>query len=216
MTDYMTGWILLMGVMMVALASPGPDFVMAVRSSILYSRRIGIWTSVGFALGVAVHVTYTLMGLAAVISHSVFAFSLIKYAGAAYLIYIGIKSLHSSGFSQGETLGEGYAAPTFSAMTALRMGFLTNLLNPKAAVFFLAIFSQFVHETTPTWVQVIYAVSCVLLTLIWFSGVAVILTQAPVRAAFLSVSKWIDRICGGALIALGLKLAFTRTASVVS
>jgi len=88
MEGIFTNWILLAGIFTMALASPGPDFVIAVRNSITFSRTAGILTAIGFAVGVGVHVTYTLFGLAAIIAQSVFLFNLIKYIGAAYLIYI--------------------------------------------------------------------------------------------------------------------------------
>src|SRR5688572_30327984 len=97
--DYLLNWILLVGVFGVALASPGPDFVMAIRNSLMYSRRTGIVTSFGFALGNLIHSTYTLAGIAAVIAQSVMLFNIMKYAGAAYLFYMGYKCLRSKGFS---------------------------------------------------------------------------------------------------------------------
>jgi threonine/homoserine/homoserine lactone efflux protein len=78
--------------------SPGPDFVVAVRNAVLYSRATGLMTALGFAAGVAIHVGYTLAGLAALIAHSVILFSIMKYAGAAYLLYMGYKALKSKGF----------------------------------------------------------------------------------------------------------------------
>jgi threonine/homoserine/homoserine lactone efflux protein len=89
-------------------------------------------------------------------------------------------------------------------------GFLTNVLNPKATLFFLAIFSQFITPQTSWWVQGGYALTCIIMTGLWFSLVAMVLTHAPVRQFFLSFSKWIDRVCGGLFILLGLKLAFTK------
>ncbi len=215
MSEVMMNWVLLCGVFTVALISPGPDFVMAVKNSILYSRRVGVLTAIGFALGVVVHMVYTLAGLATLMLHVPVIFEVVKYAGAAYLIYVGIKSLRSTGFSESHiSEGNGGAQETktmfMPGSSALWSGFLTNVLNPKATLFFLAIFSQFITPQTSWWVQGGYALTCVVMTALWFSLVAVVLTHAPVRQFFLSFSKWIDRVCGGLFILLGLKLAFTK------
>lgn len=210
--DFWLNWLLLVTVFSFAVVSPGPDFVIAVRNSVLHSRKIGVLTAVGIALGVCVHIFYTMIGIAALISQSVILFSIIKYAGAAYLIYIGFKSLTSKGHEN----GDGIKMPTLkplSALQALQNGFLTNLLNPKATMFFLAVFSQFITPETTAAVQVTYGLTCVIMTCLWFSLVAVVLTDKRIKAMFLNISKWIDRISGGILIALGVRLAMVRSAS---
>lgn len=215
MQDFLTNWALLAGVILLALASPGPDFVMAVRNAMLHSRRAGLWTAAGFALGVGVHITYTLAGLATVIAHSIVLFNVIKYAGATYLVYVGIKSLLSTGFTSDIRLSREDVC-SLSDYRALRAGFLTNLLNPKATIFFMAVFSQFISETTPFQIQMIYAATCVGMTFFWFSGVTLFLTQPGIRAVFLSSSRWIDRVCGGFLVALGIKLALSKGSALTS
>lgn len=95
--SFVVNWFILVGVFFMALLSPGPDFVMAVRQSVMHGRRAGIVTAIGFALGVAVHVTYCLLGIAALISQSIVVFSVLKYLGAAYLLYVGIGALRSRG-----------------------------------------------------------------------------------------------------------------------
>ncbi|HPD82552.1 MAG: LysE family transporter [Alphaproteobacteria bacterium] len=208
MDGFLLNWFLLIGIFTMALASPGPDFVIAVRNSILYSRKIGIITAIGFALGVSVHMTYTLLGLAVLISQSVILFNLIKYAGAAYLFYIGFNALKSRGFE--ETTSQRAQQKTMNPLRALWNGFLTNALNPKATLFFMAVFSQFINPETPFSIQIIYALTCVVMTGIWFSLVAMVLTHPKIKAKFLQLTKWIDRVCGGLLIALGIKLAFSK------
>lgn len=210
---YFFQWMLLIGVFTMALASPGPDFVIAVRNSIMYSRKIGIMTAIGFALGVFVHMAYTLLGFAVIISQSVVLFSIIKYIGAAYLFYVGIQALRSQGFEENQkrkTKKKGVDA--MSVKSALWNGFLTNVLNPKATMFFMAVFSQFIGPETPVTVQLLYAGTCVVMTGIWFTFVAVILTNQRIKAKFLKFTKWIDRVCGILLIGLGIKLALTKAA----
>lgn len=210
MDNFFTNWILLISVFSLALASPGPDFVIAVRNSISYSRIAGIFTAIGFAAGVAIHVTYTLFGLATLIAQSVIIFNIIKYIGAAYLFYIGIQCLLSKGFDASQSNIDQKRKKAITPLQCLWSGFLTNLLNPKATLFFLAIFSQFINPNTPIGVQAFYGATCVIMTAIWFSLVAVFLTQNKIKTAFLKATKWIDKLCGCLLIALGIKLAMTK------
>lgn len=118
---------------LLAVMSPGPDFIMTIHNTLKYSRRSGIYSAIGLGLGIAVHVTYCLVGIAVIISKSVVLFSIIKYLGAAYLIYIGIKALRSK---RGPDYGsEEHVPQDISPLKALRSGFLTNVTNPKATLF---------------------------------------------------------------------------------
>ncbi|MDD2324878.1 MAG: LysE family translocator [Alphaproteobacteria bacterium] len=211
-TIYLYQWFALMAVFSLAVISPGPDFVLAVRNSIVYSRRIGIMTAIGFGFGIIVHVTYTLLGMAAVIASSIFLFAAIKYAGAAYLIYLGWQALRSRGAGQvavEQALSAGGARASITSWQAVRSGFLTNILNPKATLFFLAIFSQIIRVDTPPVWQVGYGLTCAFMVTGWFSIVSVVLTQGRVRSLFLRATKWIDRTCGALMIALGIKVALS-------
>lgn len=207
MDPLIANWLILVGVFSIAVISPGPDFVIAVRTSVLYSRRAGILTAIGFAAGVAIHVAYCLGGIALIISQSIVLFSILKYIGAAYLFYVGVKALRSKGFSGPEIEGE---RAQMSDFAAFRSGFITNLFNPKATMFFLALFTQIMDPHISFGVQVLYGVTCMVMTALWFSIVAVVLTTPAIRARFLRASGWIDRICGALLIALGVKLVLTK------
>lgn len=203
-------WFLLVSIFGLAVMSPGPDFVVAVRNSVLGSRKAGLLTALGFAVGVCIHMAYTLIGLAAIISQSVIMFSILKYAGAAYLFYMGYKSLRSTGFDDSDVTGISGLKKEISNKRAFLSGFITNILNPKATLFFLAVFSQFITVETPFSVQFFYASTCVVMTGLWFSIVAIVLTNRHIKNKFLSFSKIIDRLCGGFLIALGFKLALSK------
>ena len=212
MDSFLISWGILIGVMAVGLVSPGPDFVMAVRNSIQYSRRAGILTAIGFSLAVAVHVSYCLMGLATIISQSILLFNIFKFIGAAYLLYIGYCALRSKGFTMDDEATLEHKN-TMTDLQALRSGFITNLFNPKATMFFLALFTQILNPEMPFWTSIIFGLTCVVMTATWFSIVATILTAPIIRARFMRYSKWIDRVCGGVLIALGIRLALTKAGS---
>ena len=119
---------------LLAVISPGPDFFMAIKNSLTYSRKTGIYTAIGFGLGIAVHIFYSLAGLALIISKSIVIFNSIKYLGVAYLLYLGIKSLISS--STDIKIENQIHIKDISPIKAIRQGFLTNVLNPKATRFF--------------------------------------------------------------------------------
>lgn len=210
MDMFLANWLLLIAVFTVALASPGPDFVMAVRNSVLYSRKTGIFTALGLSLGVAVHVSYCLAGLAFVISQSVLLFNVIKTVGALYLFYVGFQALRSKGFQPEEVDGGVRQRPAMTSMAALGSGFVTNVFNPKATLFFLALFTQILDPHILLAQKIVYGLTCVAMTALWFSLVATVLTAPKIKATFLCFSKWIDRICGGVFIALGLKLAVAK------
>ena len=191
-----------------AVISPGPDFAMVTRNSLLYSRRVGIFTAIGLGLGIGVHVAYSLLGIGLIISRSVVLFSAIKWIGAAYLIYIGYKSLRAKKAEPAETQSFLEApASSLSDMKAVRIGFLTNVLNPKATLFFLALFTQVIDPATPLWVQLVYGGEMMLATAAWFSLVALTFSNAYLKNKIKSVQHYVERATGAVLIALGLKLA---------
>ena len=201
----------LIGVFGVAVLSPGPDFIVAVRNSLQHGRLSGIFTAIGFGFGVMVHVSYTLLGIAALIAKSILFFNVLKFAGAAYLIYMGVMALRSKGVQDDPLTAQTVQEKIpFTPWQSLRSGFVTNVLNPKASLFFLALFTQIVRPETPPAIQAIFGISCALLVVTWFSIVAFILTTAKIRAKFLRASQWIDRVCGTVFIGLGLKLALTK------
>ncbi len=206
--EFFSEWLMIVVLMSVAAASPGPDFVMAIRNSLTYSRKAGLFTAIGFGLGICVHAAYCMLGIAALIAQSITLFNVIKWLGAAYLVYIGIKALRSKGFkAQDETY---QTRNDIHWSKALGQGFVTNVLNPKATMFFLALYTQVIDPGTPVGVQIIFAATCVAIVTLWFSFVAFALTSGPVRNKFLGFSQWIDRACGVAMIAFGLRLALTK------
>lgn len=211
MTEYLNEWLLVCGIVLLAVASPGPDFVMTVRNSMLYGRKVGVFTAIGIGLAILIHVSYCIAGIATIISQSILLFNIIKILGAAYLIYIGIQALRSTGYSGKVNVDGMTAEPDYSVLKALGNGFLTNLLNPKATLFFLSLYTQVIDPQTPLAIQAMFGISAALIGQIWFSCVALFLTIRHIKHAFLRVSKWIDRACGAFLLMLGLKLAFSRS-----
>ncbi len=193
---------------LLAVISPGPDFIMAVRNSFTYSRKTGIWTAVGFGGGIAVHIFYSLAGLALIISKSILLFNVIKFLGAGYLIYIGLKSFFSK--SSKIELGEHHKKEDITRFSAVKIGFLTNVLNPKATLFFLSLFTLVISPETPLSIMLIMSAIMVINTILWFSLVAVFLSQNRIRSIFERFQDVFNKSLGGLLIALGVKVALTE------
>ncbi|MFM4994515.1 LysE family transporter [Aeromonas sanarellii] len=202
----MTELLAVVAITFFAVISPGPDFAMVSRNSLLLSRRTGVLTALGIAAGVCVHVSYTLLGVGVLIQQSLWLFNLIKLAGAAYLIFLGIKMLRAQP-ATGEELA---CQPALSSLGALRTGFLTNVLNPKTTIFIVSLFMQVVQPQTPLAVQLGYGAFIVLVHALWFSAVAIFFSTDSVRGRLLAVRHWIDRVFGALLVGFGMLLALTQ------
>lgn len=204
---YLKEFLLVAGVHLLGVMSPGPDFAMITRNSLVYSRRIGILSACGLGGGIMVHVTYCLLGIGVIISRSILLFNVIKYIGSAYLIYIGFKALRSRKSQASELLVD--TKPEPSKFGAVRNGFFTNVLNPKATLFFLALFTQVISPETPVIIQLGYGIEMVLATTAWFCLVAMVFSHHRVRKQFERFGHWLDRCFGAILIALGIRVALS-------
>ncbi|PZW69755.1 RhtB (resistance to homoserine/threonine) family protein [Pseudomonas sp. URMO17WK12:I1] len=199
----MNEWIAVISITLLAVISPGADFALVTRNSLMLSKRAGLFTAMGIGLGVLVHLGYTLLGVGLLLQQSTWLFNLLKLAGAAYLIYLGIGMLRSKAVDTPAA-----ASPTpASSLVALRGGLLTNALNPKTSVFIISLFMQAVQPDTPTTTQIAYGAFIALAHVGWFSLVALCFSAGSVRRRLLSARQWIDRLFGGLLIGLGALLA---------
>lgn len=194
---------------LLAVASPGPDFAVVVRESVTHGRKAGTWAALGVGSAIFLHVGYSLLGIGFIVSQSIVLFNALKWAAAAYLLYIGFKALRARPAKPSDDALK--AAPSErSAKGAYVSGFVTNGLNPKATLFFLSLFTVVINPHTPLLVQGGYGIYLAVATAAWFCMVARLFSQARVRAGFARMGHWFDRAMGGVLIALGLKLALTE------
>ena len=210
MTSYWSEFLLVALAHLVAVASPGPDFAMVLRQSITYGRRPAVWTSVGIGTGIFLHVAYSLLGIGLLVRSSVLAFNILKWLGAVYLAWVGQKALRAKPFANGGVQQATAAGGTPSIpgrRAAFVTGFLTNALNPKATLFFVALFSVVINPRTPALIQCGYGIWMALATMGWFTLVSLFFSQERVRAAFLRCGHWFERAMGVILLALGLRLA---------
>ena len=187
-----------------AVIAPGADFAMIVRNSYLHGRRTGLLGALGVAAGVLVHVTYTMLGVGLLIASSTFLFTVIKLVGAAYLVYIGVRTFRT----RGEVTVDLANKPELTPFAALRTGFLTNVLNPKTTLFVVSTFAQVVSPGTPVLQQVGYGLFMSLAHLLWFGVVAVFFSHDRMRTLMLRGQKVLNKVIGSVLAGLGVSLAF--------
>ncbi|AMC36536.1 LysE family translocator [Janthinobacterium sp. B9-8] len=187
-----------------AVISPGADFAMVTRNSYLYGRKAGLLAALGIALGVQIHVMYTMLGVGLIISQSPTLFTVIKIAGAIYLIYIGYTTFTSKSKLDIDLSADSGLSP----FSALRNGFLTNVLNPKTTLFVVSTYTQVVNPSTPLAQQIGYGLFMSLAHGIWFALVALFFSHQTLRSAMINGQSVLNKIIGSALLGLGVSLAF--------
>lgn len=207
--DLIQGLVLITSIHLLAAASPGPDFVLVSQQALTNGRKAGILCSVGIALGLSIHILYSSLGLAVVIANSALALWVIKVLGGGYLIYLGIKGLTAKPTS----VEEGLVKPvrSYSSVKIVAVGFLCNALNPKAPVYFVSLFTIVLSPDMPLHQLAIYGLWMMMIQLSWFTSVSVLLSRPKINKRFQQLGHWIDRVLGGAMIAIGLKVLVSRS-----
>lgn len=241
--EFWHGFLLITSVHLLAAASPGPDFVLVSQQTLAKGRRTGLICSLGITLGLAIHITYSVLGLATLIAHSQPLLTAIKWLGGSYLIYLGWQGIQAkakkpadltdvidsdAGDSNADvsqdvlakqiTLNQHIAlsdkaittkkvsSDTNPTSSILRRGFFCNVFNPKAPVYFVAIFTLVLSPGIPLWQLAIYGVWMMVLQMAWFSTVVMLLSIPAIHRRFQRFEHWIDRVLGTAMIVLGLNL----------
>ncbi|MBS7561093.1 MULTISPECIES: LysE family transporter [Pseudomonas] len=200
----MTELLVVITITILAVLSPGADFALVTRNSLMLSRRHGVFTALGIGLGVMLHIGYSLLGVGVLLQQSLLWFTALKIAGALYLIYLGIKLLRGSDQGPHE---EGAANVETSSWAALRSGFLTNALNPKTMIFVLSLFMQVIQPGTALPVQIGYGGIIVLAHVLWFVAVALFFSAPAIASRLLGYKRRIDQVFGVVLVGFGLLLS---------
>jgi RhtB (resistance to homoserine/threonine) family protein len=195
----------------VLILTPGPDMALVTRNTVARGRRAGIETSAGVCAGVLVHGCAAALGLSAILRTSATAFTVVKLVGAAYLVFLGGQALWRSrpgAADEGALLGGAERRATGSPF---RQGLLSNVLNPKLAVFFLTLLPQFIdpHDSTAArslLLAGVYSAMCA----VWLMAFTLAVTR--VREALRSprVTRIVERVTGSVLVIVGLRVAVDR------
>lgn len=207
--DLAQGLIIITSVHLLAAASPGPDFVLVSQQTLSNGKRAGLLCSLGIALGLSVHILYSAFGLAAVIANSASAIWVIKLLGGSYLIYLGVSGLRARARNTETIVTDGVDGQ--SDLKTIGLGFLCNALNPKAPIYFISLFTIVLSENTPAQHLLIYGLWMMVLQFAWFSFLTILLSRPMVMDRFQALGHWIDRVAGGAMLLLGIKVLVSRT-----
>lgn len=214
-----TAWLTLLSAWIIAVASPGPDFLAVLRTSATLGRRRGLFVAVGVASGITVWVLLALTGLSVVFARYEGAYRLVRYLGAAFLIAYGLsiawKTRRTSPDDADTRTAAGAASPDatlttsreVSAVAAFRLGLLTNLANPKALVFFGALLASLIPHGASFVVRAEVLTAIVSVALAWFAAVAWVAGHEKVAGGYRRLSRRIDAAVGGAFAVVGVSLA---------
>ena len=190
--------------------SPGADTMIVLKNVMRGGRKSGIVASVGVLCGLLIHMFFAAMGISIILMQSAEAFYVVKMLGAGYLIWLGLQSIYQSAKGKGLVLkSEHNVKNDYNFKRSFTEGFVSNILNPKVAVFYLAFFPQFINEGDSVAVK-----SFVLASIHYIESIIWLLILSYsfdyIRRQFTkgSVIKWINRVAGGALVALGITLIF--------
>ena len=189
-----------------AIISPGADFALVSRNSLLHGRFAGLMASLGIACGVQLHVFYTLLGVGWVLKESPQLFTAVKLVGAIYLVYLGYMTFTSRMTHHcSSTVPQG-----ISPLQAFRDCFFTNALNPKTTLFVVSVYTQVVQPATTLAVQIGYGLFMSVAHGLWFGLVALFFSKERLRTLVLAHQVLVNRLIGLVLVVLGLSLAFSQ------
>lgn len=186
--------------------TPGLDTALVIRNTSRGGFNDGAMTSFGICLGLFVHATFSALGISVILTQSAELFALVKTLGAAYLIWLGISSLRALKSNQAIALEKG-EVNTVAASRSLREGFLSNVLNPKTAVFYLAFLPQFINpEYSPFLQSLLMAAIHFVIAMVWQCGLSGMLNSAKSLLNNGNFVRWMEGTTGAVLIILGIKL----------
>jgi RhtB (resistance to homoserine/threonine) family protein len=193
--------------------SPGPDTMLVVRNVLRGGRRDGVMTAFGICTGLFLHATLSALGVSMILIHSATAFHIVRLAGACYLAWLGVQSLYGA-LRPSHDSGDravGMASAGATVRRCFLEGLLTNVLNPKVAVFYLAFLPQFIGPADP-----VFAKSLLLAGIhytegiIWLVALSSMLHHMRRFILKASTRRWLDGLCGTVLVGLGVRLALEK------
>ncbi len=190
-----------------AIISPGPEFLLISRQTLAQGKRVGFLCLFGTLIGQCIHIGYSAFGVAELVSGSLTVLWAIKIIGGAYLIYLGISALKSRPQNKEE---ETTALAPITGRRSVWDGFLCDLLNPKATLYYVSIFTFMLSpELSASQIS-----TCIALMFFihmgWFVLVILLLSNPKINRLYKSFTLWIDRVLGGAMVAVGLRIMFAR------
>ncbi len=206
--DLLSGLLLISSIHLFAAASPGPDFVLVSQQTLANGKKAGLLISIGIALGLSIHITYSALGLATLIANSSSALWIIKILGGCYLLFLGYQGITATkSVSSSELQNQ---VEQSSTVRYIAMGFLCNALNPKAPIYFVALFTVVLSANLPASHLVIYGLWMMAIQLLWFSTVVLLLSRPAINSKFQHLGHWINRIMGATMLIIGVKMLTSK------
>jgi RhtB (resistance to homoserine/threonine) family protein len=191
---------------------PGPDTAIATKNTVIAGKIGGLKTALGTCCALLIHTSAAVLGLSTIIVKSALLFSVFKYVGAVYLIYLGIKTLWLLRKKEVAASVEMDTKSKFTNKSCFKQGFLTNILNPKVAVFFLTFLPQFVDAGSKTFIPfLLMGITYTVLTALWFILYVYLINQVSTIMKRPKAQNIIEGITGTILIGFGIKLALEKT-----
>lgn len=203
--DFWHGFWIITGIHILAAISPGPDFIFVFQQTLSRGQAAGLLCALGMGLGFGVHILYSVLGLAVVIANAAWLLTLIKIIGGAYLIYLGYHGLRAKAKNEVVEIVKTEVAPE-SWLKTLWKGFICNVLNPKAPVYLVSVFTVVLSPDMPLWQLSIYGAWMMFLLFAWFATIAFLLSIPSVNRQFQKAGHWIDRVLGFVMVGLGIKV----------
>lgn len=206
----MTSFLAFVGVALVVIVTPGPDTALTIRNTLLGGRGGGVMTAFGVATGQTVWALATSIGLVALLVASEPLFRTIQYAGAAYLIILGIQSLREAFRGRGEappSVIEARPTRRLGPAAAFRQGLISDLGNPKMAVFFASLLPQFAGGSGDFTTLFLLGLVFAAMTFAWLSAYALVVAKAGDVLRRSHIRRITEAVTGGLLLALGLRIA---------
>ncbi|CAJ1891398.1 MULTISPECIES: LysE family translocator [Aeromonas] len=198
----LTSWLALAAICVMGAISPGPSLALIIRNTVQGGQGHGVATALGHGFGVGIYALITALGLAILITQTPLLFDVIRYGGAAFLAWLGVKALLAKP-AKGEASEEVHQ---LRGRQGAFEGFMVAFLNPQLAVFFIALFSQFVHADTGWREGGIMMLTAGGIDVVWYVLVALVLSRGPVLAWLKAKSFVIDKVSGLVLLGLALKV----------
>ncbi len=207
-TQLWSSLLTIVGVWLVTVLSPGPNFIATLHTSVSRSRGAGLLVAAGIGLGTTVWATAALLGLAVLFQTVGWIYAAAKYIGAAYLIYLGIRLLVAAELPAGGSAAAKRRAG--GGLRAFRLGVFTDLSNPKAAAFFTSLFAVTVPPAAPLWFDVLIVLCTVGIAWGWYSCVAVAMATPRAASLYQRARRWVTRVAGVLFVGFGVRLAVSR------
>lgn len=200
-----TAWLSLLMICVLGAVSPGPSLAVVAKNTLGGNKINGILTAWSHALGIGVYAFLTLFGLAIVLKNNPTIFQGVEILGALYLAWLGINALRS----QGGVANKLEAGKATGYLQSMRNGLMISLLNPKIGLFFLALFSQFIHTEVGLVGKTITILTPMFIDGLWYTIIALILSHPKILDKLRARAIWIDRLTGIVLLALALRIIWS-------